>query len=831
MKVTASALAGAIAIAIAAFSVAPAFAQPGSGWTTPDDTLRKLAGRPLEPGESSPLPEAAVEMPRAGEENAFGIDVSKDLEQAYDAFLAGDTVAALAAIDRVSSNGSDDDARLAWHLSALRAQVLIAAGRAADAERELDRTETLEQAAFGRTVFARALRGEALVWIGDFDRAIDVLTPVAEELQDWRLATSYLTPPGNIAELVYTTTAQLRAYTSLAAQYVLRGQPADALAWAERAETLFADVHYVSGHSLYGLFVSVHADSYYGRAINLSFLGAARAITARDMNAGLDDLARADAFYGAIGFAGGRITTQALRAWSALAIEDFDRAETEAAKAVDMALAAGHADVIWRVQALRGEALLADGRPEEAEAVLRSAEAAVDAVSGALASDRAKRRFGVGKSDITYRLAQFDIARGDLAQLFTDLERGRARAFVDMMAGVRIGAAQGDADAKRIAEIDAEVRHLRLVSTTRGAPETERVENLLIERAAHLGALALRKPELADALGVRIASIQDIRDSLRPGDVLVYGVPARGGDTIQLLMIGKSEAALTPTNATPDTLQTYLAALNDAIVAGDASKQARVATAISNALGVTGWPAAKRYLVVPTGPLFFVPWGAVTGDAPVVVLPNAGWVQRADARESGVEDVVVVGDPDFGGTLPQLPGAAAEARSVAALYGTDTLSGGAATEPAVRSAVGDRADVLHLATHGRFEPSFPLRSAVYLAGTSGNARELTARDLFANPLPARFVVLSACETGVGQTTAGDDFLGLVRSFYLGGSIGVVNSLWPVDDAGTKAFMEAFHGNLSKGAGAAWLAARNATRDAGFAVSVYGAFVLGGAVGG
>ena len=805
-------------------------AQPGSGWETPDDALRKLAAKPLDPGESSPLPESGVEMPRTGEDNAFGTEVSKDLEQAYDAFLAGNTVTALAAIERASGQTSDD-ARLAWHLSALRAQVLIAAGRATDAERELDRTAELEQTAFGRTVFAQALRGEALVWIGDFDRAIDVLTPVAEELQDWRLATSYMAPPPNIPELVYTTTAQLRAYTSLAAQYVLRGQPEDALPWAERAETLFNDVHYVSNHSLYGLFVSIHADSYYGRAINLSFLGAARAITARDMNAGLDDLARADAFYDAIGFAGGRITTQALRAWSALAIEDFDRAEAEAAKAVELALTAGHADMIWRVQALRGEALLADGRPEEAEAVLRSAEAAVDAVSGALASDRAKRRFGVGKSDITYRLAQFDITRGDLSQLFTDLERGRARAFVDMMAGVRIGAAEGDADAARIAEIDAEVRHLRLVATTRGNPETERVKKLLAERAARLGALALRQPALADALGVRIAAVEDVRDSLRPGDVLVYGVPARSSDTIQLLMISTEETALVPTNATPDTLHTYLAALNDAIVAGDAGKQARVATAISNALGLSGWPAAKRYLVVPTGPLFFVPWGAVTGEAPVVVLPNAGWVQRADTGAGDVEDVVVVGNPDFGGALPQLPGAAAEADSIAALYGADTLSGGAATEPAVRSALGERADVLHLATHGRFEPAFPLRSAVYLSGTSGDAREVTARELFANPLPARFVVLSACETGVGQTTAGDDFLGLVRSFYLGGSTGVVNSLWPVDDAGTKAFMEAFHSNLSKGAGAAWLAARNATRDAGFPVSVYAAFVLGGAVDG
>jgi len=82
---------------------------------------------------------------------------------------------------------------------------------------------------------------------------------------------------------------------------------------------------------------------------------------------------------------------------------------------------------------------------------------------------------------------------------------------------------------------------------------------------------------------------------------------------------------------------------------------------------------------------------------------------------------------------------------------------------------------------------------------------------------------------VGRAVAGDDFLGLVRSFYLGGSTGVVNSLWPVEDAGTKVFMETFHQNLPNGAGAAWLAARDATREAGFPPAVYGAFVLGGAL--
>ena len=345
-----------IVFTVAALAVmpGPASAQTGTdataalSWETPDSALARLAARPLAPGETSPLPTGPVEMPRAGVLNAYGIEVTPDLETAYDAYLGGDTNTALTALEG-AEKAADGNAVLAWHLSALRVQVLIAAGRAADAERELARTAKRERAAFGRDVFTRSLEGETLVWIGDHDRAAAVLMPVAEELKYWRLPTSYTAPPPNIPELVYVTTAQLRTYTVLAGQFLLRGRIAEARAWAERAEALFADVHFVSNHALYGIFVSVHADSYYGRAINLSFLGAARTVEARDPKAGAADMDRADAFYDAIGYRPGRITTQALRAWSALAIEDFDRADAEAAKAVEMALAAGQADMIWRV--------------------------------------------------------------------------------------------------------------------------------------------------------------------------------------------------------------------------------------------------------------------------------------------------------------------------------------------------------------------------------------------------------------------------------------------------------------------------------------------------
>ncbi len=111
--------------------------------------------------------------------------------------------------------------------------------------------------------------------------------------------------------------------------------------------------------------------------------------------------------------------------------------------------------------------------------------------------------------------------------------------------------------------------------------------------------------------------------------------------------------------------------------------------------------------------------------------------------------------------------------------------------------------IIHFATHGLANSTNPELSGIILSlvDEKGNPLNgfLRLTDLFNLKLAADLVVLSACQTGMGQIVQGEGMVGLTRGFMYAGAQRVVVSLWTVDDERTAALMESFYkGMLQKG---------------------------------
>ena len=155
-----------------------------------------------------------------------------------------------------------------------------------------------------------------------------------------------------------------------------------------------------------------------------------------------------------------------------------------------------------------------------------------------------------------------------------------------------------------------------------------------------------------------------------------------------------------------------------------------------------------------------------------------------------------------------LPFAEEEAQAIARLYETDALIREAATESIVREQAG-ASTILHLAAHGVYNPVAPLQSLIGLApdddAHDNRASDgwLTVGEVYGLELEkADLVVLSACESQLGDLSAGDELVGLTRAFFFAGTPTVVASLWSVDDKATGLLMERFYTHVQAGMGKA-----------------------------
>ncbi len=219
----------------------------------------------------------------------------------------------------------------------------------------------------------------------------------------------------------------------------------------------------------------------------------------------------------------------------------------------------------------------------------------------------------------------------------------------------------------------------------------------------------------------------------------------------------------------------------------------------------------RRLIIVADGNLHYLPFASIPALADgkplvsrfeIVHLPSIAALAALSGRqgEHGAEVAVFADPARLDSDPPGLPFAGQEAEMIAALIPEAMLRLGtdAGKNPILAGSLTPYR-LIHFATHGLLHSQRYELSALVLAGVDENGvasdKFLRAQEIAGLDLNADLVVLSACESGLGEEVRGEGLVGLPRAFLQAGAASVLVSLWRIDDEATMALMRYFYRSL------------------------------------
>lgn len=489
----------------------------------------------------------------------------------------------------------------------------------------------------------------------------------------------------------------------------------------------------------------------------------------------------------------------------------------------------------YRLNERLGHLRLAQGRRDEAKALLEAAVGEIERLRGTVTQETMRISFLQNKSAAYAGLLQLHLTHRDGAetrQAFAISERAKSRALVDLITGVaEVGVASTENP-----EVEERLRNLQAdLNTTYGrmlggveqgvGSSLQDLQKRANQLETSVGRLRLQAAASSDPFAAPAATLENVleRHSF-DGTLLAYHAI---GDEILAFVVSGDDVRAARNVGSVSAVQelTHKLALQwNRFLAGStftgrhmamlerSTRQVLAALykelmmplepllrhSTSDARAAGGVP---ELIVVPYGHLHRVPFHALyDGEGYVLETFEVSYAPSAtvyalcqEKRMSELGGAAIFGVED-----PSIPAAAAEARAVAKhLSGARIRVGEGATVEALRREASANG-VLHLACHGLFRAGNPMFSSLKL-----HDGWLTAADALSLDLPGSLVTLSACESGRSDvTTGGDEVLGLTRAFLGAGAATLVVSLWLAQDESTAALMEDWYRRMGDGMGRA-----------------------------
>jgi CHAT domain-containing protein/tetratricopeptide (TPR) repeat protein len=448
--------------------------------------------------------------------------------------------------------------------------------------------------------------------------------------------------------------------------------------------------------------------------------------------------------------------------------------------------------------------------------------------------------------------AQLALDQQQPQQAALALERSRARTLAELMRTRDLPVPPNAPQALKdlIAQQEQLQRDLLLLARQQrqaNANDADTVQRLqamsreLADRQRQLDQqLRQQFPQYADLFNPQPPAIPQLQAALDANTVLLYHAFAN----TELLIVAVSRQAVRGyrVKVDPRTLENDLAAFRKLVAKPPLERTAserRKLPALGQRLYATlikpAEPSLKNattVLLCPEGALNQLPWGAL-----IVAVDKQGrptyWVERvaigltlsagvylqAKAVRPAERGVAIAAVAQYRrlevaqapktaqlvrrsgralGDLPAVKQEVAQLRQLLGKQGVAVVQEGEATPERARQ-IAQGARVVHFACHARADGVDPLGSGLLLSPAGSDAGLLTAADVVSKwRLRADVVMLSACETAVGQVRRYEGMYGLARAFLFAGCRSVGASLWRVEDVSTARLMGVFYRGYALG---------------------------------
>ena len=476
-------------------------------------------------------------------------------------------------------------------------------------------------------------------------------------------------------------------------------------------------------------------------------------------------------------------------------------------------------ETVWQAHYQLGRMYEILNQDEKAIESYRNSIDVIEKIRGNLTIDEFKTTFFNGKREVYDKLINLLLRNKKPIEAFQYSEQARARAFYDILANKKIdfrGSLSGDLiSMEQEKRIEIQKLYKLLQRGEAVDPESQRSYDADVKQFRNALAQAqteyeeliqkikLNNPSYAEMVTAEPVNLSDLQSRLDGKTALLeYWISDK---YLILWMITHSNITGKMVRIEQDKLSDLIEMTRRSIQFNSPGETARGLSELYQLLLAPVEDDLVSYsnlVIIPNGSLHFLPFQALINKKGDYLVQNFNLVYSPSASVYMIcnDRVVKPGSRFMGmaisdimvGDRMGLPGTDDELKKILPLF-PDNISvfGKQSTETFVKENAG-KFNFIHFATHGSYNYKQPLYSYLLFPPSEEDDGRLNVYEVFELNLNSKLVTLSACETGMGNVSRGDELTGLSRAFLFAGSNSVIVSLWAVADNPTSLLMANFY---------------------------------------